>query len=137
MLSLPEFSTRFQRVFLFIVCVGTRIHTARVSLSVKTMNQKRKNITMVLSYAWKHRNIFSSWSDYPYFKYSNFFHNHIEDHWWAIKLVLKHMNIPHFVICIMNYSVIISTHTIFYIVLNSIDPQYCILRMLGIRAELR
>ena len=51
MLSLPEFSTRFQRVFLFIVCVGTRIHTARVSLSVKTMNQKRKSITMVLSYA--------------------------------------------------------------------------------------
>ena len=51
MLSLPEFSTRFQRVFLFIVCVGTRIYTARVSLSVKTMNQKRKNITMVLFYA--------------------------------------------------------------------------------------
>ena len=51
MLSLPEFSTRFQRVFLFIVYVVTRIHTARVSLSVKTMNQKRKNITMVLFYA--------------------------------------------------------------------------------------
>ena len=60
MLSLPEFSTRFQRVFLFIVCVGTRKQTARLALSVKTMNQKRKNINMVLSYAGKHGIIFSS-----------------------------------------------------------------------------